>query len=290
MSDFVMAVEEQPAGVVGFLRASLAAAWLEFKALSVFPSNLWLAAAQELTTVGVWYFVAAFLSVAANGVVADYGGNYVAYVLAGVLLNQVGLTALLSPFTTISQAFWDKRLETYRLAVQGIWANVIGRLGWQVLFSSVLQTLAAIALVAFGALHLAHHVDWSGVALVWLLLVAANAGLGLMGASLFFLLEVKNGEDPITWTYRYLVQIVSGLYVPLVVLPGWLRAVSYALPQTYAFEALRLLALQGAATGALPGAMTGLGLGAGAALVLGIVMLRWALIRAERLSGLGVVV
>lgn len=290
MSGFVSAREEQTGGALGLVRASLAAAWLEFKTLCVFPSNLWLAAAQEVTTVGVWYFVATFLSVAANGVVANYGGNYVAYVLVGVLLNQVGLTALTSPFTTISQAFWDKRLETYRLAVQGIWANIIGRLGWQVLFSSVLQVLAGIALVGLGGLHLAHDVDWSGVALVWALLVAANAGIGLMGASLIFLLEVKNGEDPITWTYRYLVQIVSGLYVPLVVLPAWLRGVGYALPQTYAFSAVRLFALKGAVHGALPGDMIGLGLGALAALSLGIVMLQWALVRAERLSGLGVVV
>ena len=279
--------EAQPTSWLGMTRAGAAVAWVEYKALCVYPSNLWLAIAQELTVVGVWYFVAQFLTPVANGVVH---GSYVAYVLVGVLLNQVALAALRSPFTTISGAFWDKRLETYRLAVSGIWANLIGRLAWQVLFSTVLQGLVAAVLVATGLVALGHTVAWPDAALIWLLLVAANAGLGLVGASLFFLLEVKNGQDPVTWVYQYLVQIVSGLYVPLVVLPGWLRAVGLALPQTYAFSAMRRLVLSGAGAHSVAGALLGLGVGAVAALALGLVMMRWALVRAERLSGLGVVV
>ncbi len=279
--------EAQPTGWLGMTRAGAAVAWVEYKALRVYPSNLWLAIAQELTVVGVWYFVAQFLTPVANGVVH---GSYVAYVLVGVLLNQVALAALRSPFTTISEAFWDKRLETYRLAVSGIWANLIGRLAWQVLFSTVLQGLVAAALVATGLVALGHTVAWPDAALIWFLLVSANAGLGLVGASLFFLLEVKNGQDPVTWVYQYLVQIVSGLYVPLAVLPVWLRAFGQALPQTYAFSAMRLLVLSGAGPHAVTGALAGLAVGAVAALALGLTMMRWALVRAERLSGLGVVV
>lgn len=245
---------------------------------------------QELTTVGVWYFVARFLSGAADGAVAQYGGNYLAYVLVGVLLNQVGLTALLSPTKTISQAFWDKRLETYHLAAQGIWANVVGRLLWQVMFSTFLQVAAAAALVATGSLHLAGAVDWPLAILVWLLMMLANAGLGLMGASLFFLLEVKNGQDPVTWTYQYLVQIVSGLYVPLAVLPGWLRAVGQVLPQTYTFSAMRLFVLTGSHGAAVAGDLVGLLVAAVATTSAGWLMLHWALVRTERLAGLGVTV
>lgn len=285
-----LAGEAQPRSVAGFLRALCSAAWLEYKGLRMYPSNLWLAGAQELTTVGVWYFVARFLGTAADGAVAHYGGNYVAYVLVGVLLNQVGLTALRSPFTTISEAFWDKRLETYRLAVQGIWANVLGRMVWQVLFSTVLQALAGAALVGLGGLEVARGIFWPNALLILFLLVAANAGLGLMGASLIFLLEVKNGQDPITWTYQYLIQIVSGLYVPLSILPVWLRGIGQVLPQTYTFSAMRLLVLTGATPAAVSHDVAGLLAGAALTTAAGILMMRWALVRAERLSGLGVVV
>ena len=112
-----LATEHQQAGLGGLLRACAATARLEYRNLRYYPVNLLLTAAQELTVVGVWYFVGRFLSPQASGAVSDYGGNYLAYVVVGVLLNQIGLTALNSPFTTVSEAFWDKRLETYRLAV-----------------------------------------------------------------------------------------------------------------------------------------------------------------------------
>jgi ABC-2 type transport system permease protein len=226
----------------------------------------------------------------ANDVVARYGGNYVAYVLIGVLLNQVAVAALNAPFRTLSEAFWDKRLETYRLAVQGIWANLLGRLAWQVVFATVLQGMAVAVLILTRLLPITQRVDLVGVASAWLLLVLANAGLGLMGASLFFLLEVKKGQDPITWIYGYLIQIVTGLYIPVAVLPDWLASLGRVLPQTYAFHVMRSAALSGASIPALIPALIGLALGAVVTMGLGVGMMHWALRRAERTAGLGVVV
>ncbi len=289
MTENPRALEAQPRSSGGLFRASWAAAWLEYKGLRLYPANLWLAAVQELTTVGVWYFVSLFLSPVANGVVTRYGGNYVDYVLIGVLLNQVAVVALNAPFKTLSEAFWDKRLETYRLAVQGIWANLLGRLAWQVLFATVLQGLALAVLVTSGLLMM-HHVDLVSVLAAWLLLVLANAGLGLMGASLFFLLEVKKGQDPITWVYGYLIQIVTGLYIPVAVLPGWLAVLGRVLPQTYAFHVMRLAMLSGTPVSSLIPALIGLAVGAVVTIGLGVGMMHWALRRAERTAGLGVVV
>src|SRR5215471_13491717 len=62
-------------------------------------------------------------------------------------LKAVCLAALNGPFTSISDAFWDKWLETYRLSVHGIWANLVGRLGWQILFSACLQVLALLLIL-----------------------------------------------------------------------------------------------------------------------------------------------
>ncbi len=289
MTNRTIAMESQPRGTSALVRAAWAALWLEYKSLRLYPANLWLAGIQELTTVGVWYFVSKFLSPVANGAVARYGGNYVAYVLLGVLLNQVAVASLRTPFRTLSEAFWDKRLETYRLAVQGIWGNLLGRLAWQVFFSTVLQGLALLALMATGLLQ-THHFDLLGVLLAWLFLVLANAGLGLMGASLFFLLEVKKGQDPITWIYGYLIQIVTGLYIPVSVLPLWLRVLGRVLPQTYAFHLVRLAALTGRPFSSLMPALLGLFVGAVLTMRLGVGMMALALRRAEQKGGLGVVV
>jgi ABC-2 type transport system permease protein len=286
----VGANERQQWSVRAFLRACGVAAWLEYRNLRYYPSNLALAGVQELTAVGVWYFTARFLDTAASASVAQYGGNYLAYVVVGVLLNQVCLAALNGPFTTISEAFWDKRLETYRLSIHGIWANLLGRLGWAISFSLALQGLALVALLVVGGLGLHAGINVPVVLLASGLLFAANAGLGVAGASLFFLLEVKSGQDPITWAYRYLVMLVSGLYVPLAILPGWLRAIGTVLPQTYGLAAVRALVLTGADTNLVAGSLFGLLVTSALACAAGYGMLTWALRRAERGGGIGVVV
>lgn len=289
-SETPIATERQQGGMVAFLRACGVAAWLEYRNLRYYPSNLALAGVQELTAVGVWYFTARFLDAGASASVSQYGGNYLAYVMVGVLLNQVCLAALNGPFTTISEAFWDKRLETYRLSIHGIWANLLGRLGWDVSFSLVLQGVALVILLLVGGLDLHAGINFPLVFLASFLLIAANVGLGIAGASLFFLLEVKSGQDPITWAYRYLVMLVSGLYVPLVILPGWLRAIGTVLPQTYGLSAVRALVLTGADAHLVAGSLLGLLITTALACATGYAMLRWALRRAERGNGIGVVV
>lgn len=287
-----VAAECQQGGLGPFVRASRASAWLEYRSLRYYPTNLALAAVQEITTVGVWYYIARFLRSAADASVAQYGGNYLAFVVLGVLLNQVALAALTGPFETISEAFWDKRLETYRLSIHGIWANVVGRLAWRVAFSTVLQLGALVILIGLGAIHVHAGVHVGLAMLTYVLLIVANAGLGIAGASLFFLLEVKNGSDPITWSYKYLVMLAAGLYVPVALLPNWLRVIGTALPQTYAFAAERTIVLTGAgwSTGQVGGDIIGLGVGAAVALVAGCSLLSLALRRAEQRGGIGVVV
>jgi ABC-2 type transport system permease protein len=288
----MLATEQQQGGVGAFLRACSTTAWLEYRDLRYYPANLFLAAVQEVTMVALWYFTARFLSGGADSAVKQYGGNYLAYILVGVLVNQVGLAALGSPFTTISEAFWDKRLETYRLSIHGIWANVVGRLGWQVLFSTVMQGGAFVILLLIGALNVHVGPQLMLAVIAAILFVAANAGIGIAGASLFFLLEVKSGVDPITWSYKYLVMLITGLYIPLSILPLWVRRVGELLPQTQAFSVERAILLTGAGLDShlVVTSLLGLTIVTAVVVVWGYLMLRMALRRAEQRGGIGVVV
>ncbi len=292
MTSEMIAAEQQQGGIAPFLRACSTTAWLEYRNLRYYPSNLFLAAVQELTMVALWYFVARFLSAGADSAVRQYGGHYLAYVLVGVLVNQVGLAALSSPFTTISEAFWDKRLETYRLSIHGIWANVVGRLGWQVLFSTVMQGGALVVLLVMGAVSVKIGPNLVIAGIAYLLLVAANAGIGIAGASLFFLLEVKSGADPITWSYKYLVMLITGLYIPVSILPLGVRLAGQILPQTEAFSAERAVLLTGAGldSSLVATSLLGLAVATSAVVLCGYLMLRTALRRAEQRGGIGVVV
>ncbi len=79
-------------------------------------------------------------------------------------------------------------------------------------------------------------------------LAAASAplvGLGLCAAVLP-LLSPERGIQMV-FVAQSLLLLVSGVYYPVEVLPGWLEALSYLSPATYAIEGMRSALLEGAA-------------------------------------------
>jgi ABC-2 type transport system permease protein len=271
-----------------FLASVLSFAWLEFRALRYYPSNLALSVVQGIVQGSVWYFIARFLSGAADAKVAQYGGSYVAFVVIGVVFYQAGTAALNVPFEAINTAFWDKRLEGYYLAPRGVWAYVLGRTLWKWSYASVLQAVVLGVIVTFGGIGSSLRVQPLPALLSYALFVAAVFGLGLCGASLFFLLEVKQGREPIGWVVSYAVQITSGVYVPVATLPVWLKDVGYLLPHTYALAAIRGALLPGDAP-----LWTNVAVLAGFAVVtltVGVCLFRHAIQTAVAEGGVGVVV
>ena len=66
--------------------------------------------------------------------------------------------------------------------------------------------------------------------LVFFASVIGIAGLGLVSAGV--VLIAKQG-DPVALTIGLLTGLLSGVYYPPEVLPGWLRVISYLLATTY---------------------------------------------------------
>jgi ABC-2 type transport system permease protein len=127
--------------VIVFLQSVASFAWLEWKTLRYYPSNLLLSLTEGIVNTGIWLFVGLFLQDVASAHLAEYGGSYVSYVVLGVAFFEAAQIALLSPFSSISEAFWDKRLEAYNLTRHGIWAHVLGRLSWQLAYAIAIQAL-----------------------------------------------------------------------------------------------------------------------------------------------------
>jgi len=282
---------ERQHGRRGFLRAVASFAWLQWKTLRYYPSNLLLSLVEGLVNTGIWLFIGLFLQGVASAQVASYGGSYVSYVVIGVAFFGAAQTALLSPFQTISEAYWDKRLEAYHLAAYGIWACVVGRLLWQLVYAALIQVVILTAIVATVGLDIAPSASPLLALLCCVLFAAACLGLGLAGASTFFLLEVKDGSEPITWLVTVVARVASGVYYPVTIIPLWLRPLGYLVPHTYALGAIRLILLKGRGLddAEVAGDLVLLGLYAVLALTLGVLLLRHGVRRAERTGGLSVV-
>ncbi len=277
-------------GVAALLKGIGSFVWLEYKALLFYPATFFMTVFQGMINMGIWFFISLFISGYADRFVSAYGGSYVAYVVLGVAFHEVARSALKSPYVSIQTAFWEKRLETYRIFPKGFWAYILGRFFWQLLFALVIQaaTLALIAGVAGIELHPKAHLGTA--ALVYFFFIASVFGLGLLGASTFFLLEVKTGVEPVGWMVDYAVRLTSGLYYPIAIIPAFVRPLSRLFPHTYAFRAMRLILLQGASGRAVGNDLLVLALYAPLAVAAGFLLLRSALARAERSNGVSAVV
>ncbi len=106
------------------------------------------------------------------------------------------------------------------------------------------------------------------------------AGLGLASAGV--IVVSKEGE-PIAWAFGILSGALGGVCFPQFLLPGWLAGCARFLPTTHALALVRA-ALTG--TDAPAGSFAPLAVFAGAAVALGVFILRLGLSRARRVGTL----
>lgn len=280
------------AGALTFGRAALSFAWLELKALRFYPMNGLLTVIQSFVSVGTWFFVSLFLKDHAAPNLVEYGGDFVAYMVVGVLFFQNATTILTLPFQSLSVAFWDKRLEVYHAQRYGIWAMLVGRFAWALAYHGVILLAVLGTAVGFAGVELSAGLPYGAAVAFYLVFVLTCFGLGLIGASNFFRLEVKRGSEPITWAIGVGARIFSGVYYPLTVLPPAIRGISACLPHTHALRGIRRVMISGLglADPTTRGAFWVLLAFCVASLALGIRMMNRSLAAAEEGNGVGMVV
>lgn len=275
-----------------FLRASLSFAWLDFKALKFYPSNGVLQVIQSFVNVGIWFFVSLFLQDFASAQLEAYGGDFVAYMVVGVLFFQNADTIMTLPQQSLSAAFWDKRLEIYHARRYGLWAFITGRFIWLLGYHTLIL-LMILAMAIWGAgVKLSSDIQVMPAVLFYLVFTLACFGIGLAGASNFFTLEVKQGAEPLTWLMNVLARIFSGVYYPIAILPAALHGVGWLIPHTYALDGIRRVMINGSGFNDPTTRLSFLILLLFAAfwLVVGSLMLSKAINRAEQSNGVGIAV
>ena len=190
--------------------------------------------------VAVYYFIARVFGSAAAPYLQAYGGSYFAFVVIGVAFSDylgLGISAIGS---SIRDGQVTGTLELMLLSPTRLTTVLLSSTLWSYLFASL---GVAVYLVAGATLGM--RLDNANVPFALIALIAAivsfNA-LGLFSASLIILM--KRG-DPLGWAIRVSSAVLGGVFYPMSVLPGWLRAIGQALPLTHALELIRRSLLQG---------------------------------------------
>ncbi len=174
-----------------------------------------------------------------------YGGNYFAFVVLGIALNDYSATGL-AHLSRVVRSWQTEGVLEPVLASPTPWSLV----AWSVIAEGLLWSSVRAALyvvVGFLAVPEFFALKHPMALLAALALsLVAFSGLGLLSAA--FILAFKRG-NPVVWAIGGLSTLLAGVYYPLELLPGYLRAVAELFPLTHSLRAMRLVILEGAGFG-----------------------------------------
>jgi len=230
--------------------------------------------------VGGMVFLSRFVGAAANPHLAAYGGNYLGFMVLGLLaaeFQQVGVSGL-SQRIRVAQMMGTLEAELATPAPPGmvLGAAPVYEFGAAALRSTAYLLGASLLL----DLNL-DHANWATLVLAVPLVIAAFSGLGLLAAGTTMLVRRLN---PVAMVIGSLSFFLSGVMYPVTVLPEWLRAVGRALPLTHTLAVLRGALLVGASPAALADSFLALAIFGAVLAPLGAVVFRFAL-RRTRIDG-----
>jgi ABC-2 type transport system permease protein len=182
----------------------------------------------------VFYFLSKLIGPSAAPYLANYGGDYFAFVLIGLAFSGYFGVGLQGFAGTIREAQTTGTLEAMLLTPT--------RLSTIVLSSSIYDygfvTFQVLVYLVMGALLFGVEINGNlPAALVILVLtIIAMTAVGIIAAS--FIMVLKRG-DPVTWLFNSLGLLLGGVYYPVSLMPEWLQKLSWLLPITYSLDGMR---------------------------------------------------
>lgn len=175
-----------------------------------------------------------------------YGTNYVSFVVIGITVDVFIATNLSDPWFRIRQSYFSGTMDLFLLSPMSIYTPLLGLMARSVLddYPRLFFT-GGFGMLFFGATF--NFARWPLAFLFTVLLLAAAFGIGMISASAFYLLDIKQGNEPLQFVIQELLAaLLAGTYYPITVLPKSLQWIACLLPHTYALDALRRLLDPGA--------------------------------------------
>ncbi len=177
-------------------------------------------------------------------------GYLVVYLMIGTLVWQF----LSSLFENISQMIqwerWEGTIEYTLMAPVRRYVHMAGQTVFAIIYGLILTGLIAIVMALFFELDLSRANIFGSV------IILAMGGVSFVGigivASVLPLLYPERGTQ-MAYIIQALLLLISGVYYPVEVLPGWLQTVAKISPATYVLEGMRRALLEGTPTYELGG-------------------------------------
>jgi ABC-2 type transport system permease protein len=259
------------------LSSGMAFAGRELATYASYRARLVLGLAQLALSLLTFSFVGRVVASAGPGFAERYGMSYSSFAIVGIFTHSLASSGMHAFRAAVRREQLQGTLElllSTRLpppvlvALAGAGDLLITVVGGAVLVAGA-ASLVGLDLCLSPAL---------AAALALYLLVMCGIGLASAGV----IVVSKEGE-PISWAVSGAAGLLGGVYFPVDLLPGWLRAAAAALPTTHALA----LARYGAGGPGCTGSLGFLTTAAAASLVVGFAVLAWGCRRARRDGTLG---
>jgi ABC-2 type transport system permease protein len=188
-----------------------------------------------------------FLGAGANEITGgDFDTNkYILYLLVGSLVWGY-LSGIFWEMTEIVQMErWEDVIEYTFMAPVNRLVHLVSMAFFAIIYSILRTFILLVAMALVFNLDLSQ-TNYAGALTIMLGGSFAFIGLGMIMA-LFPLISPEKGQM-VGRISEAVILIVSGIYYPISVLPGWMQSVAKLSPATYALEGMRAAILDGAST------------------------------------------
>lgn len=210
-----------------------------------FKTQFFMDAASVLAQALIFFYIAKLLNQGDVPALQAYEGGFFSFVLIGIILAGCHSAALESFAKAIYREQGAGTLETILISPTSLHSVVLYSLLWTSIFIALrLIVFLAAGYLFFGAEF--EQVNFISAAVTLVLTLSSLSGFGLISAGLVLLLK---RADPLAFTLTGISRLISGVYFPLALLPGWAQAFSSVLPLTYSLQAMRKAVLEGASVG-----------------------------------------
>jgi ABC-2 type transport system permease protein len=200
----------------------------------VLPLFAWVA-----VDIVLWGFITRYL----NQVTAT-GFNFVPVFLGAVLLWDFFSRVMHGVTMTFFEDVWSRNFLNIFATPLSIAEYLSGLVLSSTITSLVgLAVMLALATFAFGLSFFAY-----GAMLVPFLLVLFLFGIAMGIVGVAVVLRFGPASEWFIWPIPALISPFVGVFYPLSVLPGWMRAFALVLPPSYVFEGMRAIIAGGAAS------------------------------------------
>ncbi|MDX6545688.1 MAG: type transport system permease protein [Gaiellales bacterium] len=210
-----------------------------------------------------WWELAWFLYTVANtltivfiakGIEAGGGSLNVNRVTIVLLIGAVIWSYLGLIFEVVTETVawerWEGTIEYTFMAPISRTSHLLGMGAFAVVYGVIRTALLFVAVAAFLNITF-HDPQFLSAALVLLVSSVSFIGIGMMTAVLPLISPEKGTQ--LGFIAQGLLLVVSGVYYPVSVLPGWMQWISVISPATYTLDGCRAAILNGAGPGAVWG-------------------------------------